>query len=486
MSNYASVKTQHREYQAAYPKWKKVRDVLASNCKSYLRNVGASEPDEVYGAKRQKEYEDGAILYNFTKRTLSGMVGAVMRKPPEVQLPSALEYLLENCDGAGMDLIQQAQDALKEVDAVGRAGLLVDAPNTAAATKAEQNAGKLNPRIQLYTAENIVNWRKTKYGSTQVVSLVVLREPYEYANEANEFKWLCGEAYRVLELYEGVYRQRVFYFDEKGAQSKYEEIIPSINSKPLDYIPFAFIGADNNDDCIDPAPLETLAEINIGHFRNSADLEESSFICSQPTLMLYPGETLTPAVFAEANPHGIRLGSRIGHNLGAGGAAEFLQAEASNLAKELMKQKEEQAVMAGAQLITPSSQITAESARLQRGADTSIMATIAINVSQSYTQASIWCAAFLGVVGEVVFELNTDFFMLPLTAQDRAAWMADLNAGLLPNTAYYSALRKAGVTDFTDEEIQDGLDEQPPAPAPAMNANVQGEIPPAPADEAQQ
>ena len=48
--------------------------------------------------------------------------------------------------------------------------------------------------------------------------------------------------------------------------------------------------------------------------------------------------------------------------------------------------------------------------------------------------------------------------------------------------AYYAALRAAGTTNWTDEQIEDELARQPPPPAPAMNATVTGEIPEAPDD----
>lgn len=477
------VKSQHREYIANFPRWKKVRDALAANCKSYLRDVGGSEPDKEYGAQRQKDYEDGAVFYGFTKRTLSGMVGAVMRKPPEIILPSGVEYLLENCDGAGIGLVQQSQDALGEVDALGRGGLLVDAPQAGAATMAEQNAGQLNPRILFYPAESIINWRKEARGSTSILTQVRLVEPYEYANANDEFDMLMGMRVRVVELVDGLYQQRVFTYDDKGSQSgDVVTITPTIGGKRINYIPFTFIGADNNDSSVDAPPLESLVDVNIGHYRNSADVEESSFIASQPTLMIYPGQAMNVSQFKEANPNGIRLGSRTGHNLGAGGASELLQAEPSNLAMELMLKKENQAVMIGAQLITPTVQITAEAARLQRGADTSIMATIAQNVSQAYAKAIQWCCEFMGVTGEVVFELNTEFFLAQMTAQDRAQWIADINAGLMPMRAYYAALRAAGTTNWTDEQIEDELSRQPPPPAPTMTTAVTGEIPDAPDD----
>jgi hypothetical protein len=480
MSNYASVKTQHRDYIRNAEKWRKIRHVLDGDCKQYLRNVGTGEPEPSAKAARQKEYEDGAVFYNFTKRTLSGMIGMVTRKDPEIILPAGVEYLMDNADGAGIGLVQQSQDALREVSALGRAGLLVDAPNSSVATMAEQNAGQLNPRILLYTAENIINWRKTQFGSVQVVTLVVLCEPYEYANSANEFEWLTGEQYRVLEIIDGAYRQRIFRFDNQGADVSQEVIEPRIKGAPLTYIPFSFIGADNNDDSVDAPPMQTLADVNLGHYQNSADVEDSAFYL-QGTLFLSPSQQMTATMFKEMYPDGVRMGSRYGYNLGEGGSAQIVQPDPNQLSRELMGEKEQQAIQIGAQLITPTSQITAESARLQRGADSSILANITMNVSSAYQKCIEWCCEFMGVTGEVVFELSQDFFLTPMTAQDRAQWLVDVNAGLLPVTAMYEAYRKAGVTSFTDEEIQEGLDSQSPRPAPALD--VTGEIPEAPAEQ---
>ena len=472
------VKTKHREWLHHFNKWQKVRHALEGDLIRYLRNVGKNEPDPTYAEQRQEEYENGAICYNFTKRTLAGMVGSVMRKDPEQIIPPEMEYLLRNADGSGVGLWQHAQDTLMEINSIGRGGLLVDAPETAAATAAEQNAGLLNPVIAFYTAENIINWRLTRVGSVNRVTMVVLREVWEYSEPGAEFETKFGEQYRVLDLIDGRYRQRIYRFDaEGGAQGEVIEIFPELGEQLRGKIPFTFIGASNNDATIDDAPLLPLAELNIGHFRNSADNEESSFVVGQPTLFIAPGENMSMEQWAEANPHGVRMGSRSGHNIGYGGNAFLVQAGENNLAKQNMLDKENQAIQIGAQLITPTQQITAESARLQRGADTSVMATIARNVSMAYTDALRWVAAMLGLREgtEIEFKLNMEFFLQPMTAQDRAQWMADINAGLLPATAYYAALRKAGVTDWTDEDIQNAI-EDAPLPLGAVT-QVAGEIP---------
>ena len=493
----AGVRTQHREYRQNIEKWRKIRKVLNADCKDLLRNVGENEPDKKYGEQRQKEYADGAILYNFTKRTLSGMVGAVMRKPPEVILPDAAKYLIKNTDGAEIGLIQHAQSTLKEIDSMGRGLLLVDAPTTEAATMAEKNAGLLSSRIIFYAAESIIDWHKEKKGSTSVITQIRLSEQYEYQSGANEFEWLFGEIVRVLEIVDGKYQQRIFRFDNTGSQVDDVEIIePRFNGSPLGYIPAVFVGANSNTESVDTSPLETLVDVNIGHYQNSADYEDAVHVLGQGSLFMYPGERMTTAQLMEANPNGIRLGCRTAYNLGYGGRAELVQLSERPALLTAMETKENQAVMIGAQLITPTQQITAESARLQRGADTSIMATIAQNVSMAYEQCIRWVCLFAGVKlsediegdskeKEICFELNTEFFLQQMTAQDRAAWIADINAGLLPARAYYAAARSAGVTNWSDEEIEDELERQPPAQAPSMDANVTGDIPQAPTDNQQ-
>lgn len=105
------------------------------------------------------------------------------------------------------------------------------------------------------------------------------------------------------------------------------------------------------------------------------------------------------------------------------------------------------------------------------------MATIAGNVSQAYTQALKWAAAMVGAPDAgIEFKLNTDFFLQPMTAQDRAAWVVDINSGLLPATAYYAALRRAGVTEWSDADIKDAIADQP-LPSVQQSQTVAGEIP---------
>lgn len=455
-----SITTTHRTYDEYLPQWERIRKVLASDAKQYLRNVGACEGDPEQAQLRQQEYEDGAVLFNFTKRTLAGLVGAVFRMPSIIELPPNLEYLREDANGSGVGLEQQAREATDDALSVSRGGLLADMPPTVGATQADQNAGLLNPTINYYAAEAIRNWRTTRIGSVTVLSLVVLAEAYEYTEDGNPYKTLTGVQYRELYLDDnGLYVQRLHKYTQSGQAASVETYEPRANGKRMDRIPFTFIGSDNNDETIDEPGFKPLVDVQVGHYRNSADNEESLYLSGQAMLVVAPSAQITPSQWAEANPDGVRMGSRQGLNVGQGGTAQLLQAaERSGFTAE-MERKEQQAIAIGAQLITPTQQVTAESARLQRGADTSVLGNVARNVSEAYKTAIQWCAMFLGAPDTgIKFELNTEFFLSLMTAQDRAAWVADVNMGYLPVKAYHDALRRSGQLQMGDEELMDELD----------------------------
>ena len=212
-----------------------------------------------------------------------------------------------------------------EIDAVGRGGLLVDAPAVTAATMAEQNAGQLNPVIAFYTAENIISWRLKRVGSINKVVMVVLRETYEYVDEADEFTTYTAQQYRVLDIDEnGNYRQRLYRFDRTDSLvGEVENFYPQLRNVPKGEIPFTFVGASNNDSTVDDVPLLPLADIQIGHFSNSADNEEMLHTLAQAMLIIAPGENISPEQWIALNPNGVLYGSRRGLNVGSAGSGAF-------------------------------------------------------------------------------------------------------------------------------------------------------------------
>lgn len=468
MTQEQSVLATHKDYDDALPDWEKVDNVIDGDVNRYLRNVARCEPDATK-AQRQSEYEEGAILHNFTLRTRDGMQGAIFLRTPTIELPANIEYLLDDADGNGLGLEQHMQAAVDQTLRKGRCGLLVDMPSTEEVPTLEmQENGEAVPRIQLYQAQDIINWQTVRYGSINRLWRIVLREEYDasiFGNLGSDY--IPQYQYRVLAINEeGYYYQQVWYTDKSNelVNEGMVEFEVIANGERLREIQFFFIGADDNSYKVGTKPLLPIADLNIGHYRNSADTEENSFVCSQAMLVIALSEQIDVKQFAEDNPNGVQVGSRRGLNVGPGGSAEFIQAAESDKAMRLMKEKEEQAIQLGAQLITPSRQVTAETARIQQGANGSILASIATNVTSAYRKAIESCMIFLGSESSYELALSNDFFYQSLTAQERAQWVSEVMTGITPVELFYSKLRQTGEypDDIDNAEIERMIADQPP------------------------
>ncbi|MGE8458475.1 MAG: DUF4055 domain-containing protein, partial [Pseudomonas alloputida] len=216
----------------------------------------------------------------------------------------------------------------------------------------------------------------------------------------------------------------------------------------------------------DKSPLEDLADVNILHYGNSATVEESGFISSQPTLFITTD--ISADEFAKVNPNGMHIGSTRGYNLGKSGDAKLVQATESQLARTLMKDKEEQMLMIGARIVQKAGGAeTAEAVRIRYSSDNSVLGTIAGNVSEALKRAILDAERFM--MGEpdeagTVFWLNQSFFDETMTAQDILAQVQLWQQGLIAKSDLRTNLRQGGVleADRTDELIEDELAEQAP------------------------
>lgn len=450
------------------PDYELIRDCVAGQRQikkrgtKYLPDPDEGEPDQAERDARYKGYKDRAVFYGVTGRTLRGLVGLVFDKDPAVEIPDLLLPVKEDATGSGTTLDQQAQSSLSDVMALGRAGLLTDYPSTAApTTRADALAGNIRPTIIRYKPEQIINWRTRTIGSRVMLCLVVLRETY--VSDDDGFAETVNEQFRVLrlDLESGNYVVEIHRNGETGGLAVFETYQPTDGKGlPLKEIPFSFIGAEDNDPDVDRPPLLDIAELNVAHYRNSADYEESAFIVGQPTPVL---AGLTKQWVDEALKGRIRFGARGAIPLPVGGSAELLQAEPNTLALEAMQHKEKQMIALGAKLIeNTGTQQTATEATIDTVLDNSVLGTAARNVSMAYRKCLNW--AWLYMTGEVVddpevidYELNTDFAARTLTAQDRQqivqAWIQ--NAITWEEMRWN--LKRSGVAYEDDETAKDAI-----------------------------
>jgi hypothetical protein len=403
---------------------------------------------------RYKQYIKRAVYTNFTGRTKNALVGAAFRKTPIIELPDGLEYLIDDATGDGLSLEQLAKDELANLLETGRTLLLVDYPQADNNLTAEAvSILDLRATIIPYKAETIINWKSSIFAGRSVLTLVVLME--SYIDSSDEFGHESKTQYRVLRLDEQGYSQQLYRDNKPYTEMFYPK---KSDGSTFDYIPVTFVGSQNNDPSIDNAPLSDIADVNMAHYCNSADYEESCFITGQPTLFIT--HSLTQEQWSEYNPEGIKIGSRAGHVLGETGSANLLQANPNNLVMEAMRSKEQQMVAIGARIITDrGNNETAEGARIRFASENSVLGDIVGNLSSAIKSCIYWCGEFMGVdADDCVFTINREFYDKMVDPQTIMSLVTLLDRQIVSSQDIFDRLKAGGLID-AERKLEDVKDE---------------------------
>jgi len=390
------------KYNEYCPRWQKMDDVIDGGPKlqqrdlekrgTYLREIN---PDDLslYNRNRNINYIRGVRFFNATARTLSGLMGMLFRVDPVDQdIPSELEYLKSNADGAGMPLDQQAQATSSHVIQQGRYFLLADMPvkDFEGETSKADVAGGFRPRIATYNACSVIDWHQSVINNSMMLDLVVIEETVSQFIDDDMIKREDVKQHRVLRLIEGVYSQQL-YIDDVAQ----DIVFPTKgDGSTWNIIPGIFVGSTNNNPDIDSLPLEPIADVNLGHYQNSADLESSSFQLSAAQPWIADDNYAQQVNNVDDKGEKTQtFGEDTLIILGSGGTFNIAQPSPNTLAKELASDKREEMAQLGAQLISDGGQAeTAEAVRIKKASDASVLDLIAENVSAGYNQAISLCS----------------------------------------------------------------------------------------------
>lgn len=437
-------------------------------------------PDDISeeNKERYEAYTTRAVFYNVVKRTLVGLLGQIYAAEAVVDIDNSLEPLITDADGKGMTLINTSKKAAAFTLAFGRFGCFVDYPQTnGAVSKLDIDNGTIRPSIIIIPPWRVINWRTKKRGGKHVYSLIVIEE--DYIKEDDGFEIIIGKQHRVLRL--GVSKENNFpnlvldnedvytvevWREEDGNLGISEAYQPTdFNGNVLDEIPFKFGGVENNDEEIDDAPLYDLASLNIAHYRNSADFEESCYIVGQPTPWI---SGLTETWVNEILKGEIQLGSRAAIPLPPDASAGLIQADPNTMPKEAMEHKERQMVALGAKLVEQKTvQRTATEAGIDNTTENSTLGDTSINVSGVIEWALKTAMIYAGGSKEPKFVLNRDFQINNAKAVEIvASWQA----GAISFTEMREGLKKVGQATQEDGIAKAEIEKDELAAMERMNA----------------
>ncbi len=450
----------HPDYLANLPDWQSSRDVFAGEKAVKAGGEKYIPRLPVHSDSEYRDYVKRASFFNATARTSESFIGLIFRRPPLITLPApttpeghALRIFENDTDLLGTSLQAYAKNIVAEVIGLGRAGTLVD-----------WNGGSESRAMAVfYSAERILNWRMGRVNGRPVPRLIVLQE-WAAQESDDEFSHSTIDQLRVLRLepiphdnphlpVEMRYVIEVWQHLRKSKSDKYEWVlvetrIPTRMGRPLPLIPFVFHGPRHSQPAVDKIPLEDVINVNLDHFRLDAEFKHALHFTALPT----PWTTGFPESAQ------LRIGSTTAwttENPNARvGFLEFTGQGLTTLERALDRDERLLSVL-GSRLLEPQKRVgeTAAAIELRQSNENSILANLALSVSQSLTQMLRWVHWWNSIEPlpdaiddtKVYLELNTDFSVKGLDSSEITSLVSAWQNGAISRETMLDLFRKGEV-----------------------------------------
>lgn len=435
-----SVDARHPEYTAREGQWQRIRDCMEGEdavktaSTKYLPKLTGQDENEYYG------YKSRALFYNATGRTLEGLVGALFRKDPVVDAPDAVkEEIDKDATLTGCPFVTFAKIIAADVTSAGRSGVIVDMAAVGAA----------RPYMRRYSEMQIINWATQVVDGHEKLTMVVLSE---VINERAEdgFKIEQKEKIRVLRITgddeadfkAGTYVQDIWRKRESNETTqetwiKADTLIPQVRGKPLEFIPFQFFGPVKNSPTVERPPLLDLADVNLSHYRSSADLEHGAHFTALPT----------PWVTGAASDAEMRIGSGVAWMLEDGASAGMLEYTGRGLdaLEKRLERKEAHMAVLGARLLEDQKAgvEAADTVRMRHSGQNSVLAAIANGIGEGLSNCLEWYQVFLASTKtDATVAINRDFGAVAMSPQELAELVKAWQSGAIGGEVLFHNLEK--------------------------------------------
>ena len=421
------IDSNHPRYEEKQSQWARCRDTyngddaVKGKKEDYLPRL-SSQSDASYSA-----YAKRASFYNTVKRTIHGLAGAVMRIEPVVE--GGNDKWLEDITTTGMSLNDFVYYMLTEQLLTGRQGVLVEHDS-------------VRPYLTGYTTEQITNWMD---------DTIVLREEYRAINPNDRYDSKYEVQYRELTNAEGAYSVNIWR-EIKGKWAIYETILPDKRGTMLDEIPFIGLTVDGFNLNPESPPLLNLADMNLSHYRTSADLEHGRHFTALPT-------PYVTGISDSDSP--LSIGSESAWILpDPSSKAGFLEFSGQGLAAldTAMEQKRSMMASLGAQLLEgQGGQAEAtETVKLRQNAESSVLMRAVKSVEDALNKSLALMAQWDGG-SEVKVTLNTDFSDSTIGPQEMTALMGLWQSGGISHESLLYNMKRGEVIP-SDVEIEEEID----------------------------
>jgi len=260
----------------------------------------------------------------------------------------------------------------------------------------------------MYKAQDIINWET----ENERLVRVVLQESYIVTQENKVGKDVQAShiRYRELRINEFGKYEVAIWLDKNGKYYEAELIEPKNAGLSMTDIPFQFINSDSVSVNTAKPPLLDLANLNVAHYRNSADYEQLLHRVGVAATFFTAGMDED-----EANdPSNLAVGPDVrwhSRNPNAKyGILEFSGSSASAMESAMLEKMQMMATIGGQLVQRHRKQVeTAETARLRSASENSTLDTMVTTVETGIKQLLQMSAVWLNVPSEISFLLNRDY-----------------------------------------------------------------------------
>lgn len=468
------VNSKHPEYQKEAPNWEVVRDVLdgeeaiKGKKQKYLpvppgmvvANGVAFENGRkaamAYGDDRYAFYHSFAEFPEITAPALNGFQGIIHEKSPKVQLPTAMEYLIEDAtpDGEPLEVLWQA--ITHEVLSAGRIGLVCDVFDDDLV------------RIVPYAAESIINWRLRSKRDGGDPEFVVLEECMEAPHPDDEYMTKEKKSWRELRLMnadsaEPFYAVQKWKEDDEGGEPKPDGPLRPILrfGAGLGYVPIKIINAVDCGFEYGTIPIMPLCRRSLSIYRLTADYRRALYMKGDPQPWIAgvdPESSEAPGAIG---------GSTVWCFTDPSAKAAYLDVDGAGipLTKEAMDSEYDRFYEEGGRLLADSDNgaESGEALRRRQIAKHVTLKGIVVNAADGLQSVLRKIAEMIGEDPEaVIFEAATDFSEPAMSGKELLELTTAKNAGaVLSARSIHRLARRGGLTELEFEEELEEMQDDP-------------------------
>jgi hypothetical protein len=446
---------QHPLYAKHAGQWKRCRDAVEGQ--DAIHAAGDAYLPMLSGQSVAdfRKYLARATYFNASGRTVLALSGMLMKQQARIEVPAGFEEILADVTLDGCSLRDFVTELVTQQLTVGRVGIAVDFPRNDAdpVTVGIAQALRLRPYLRCYMAESIVDWRVGDVAGGQGLTMVKLMEQIEVPS--GEFSTASVLQYRVLDLFEGAYRVRLYRKDKGDQWFLLEEYFPQMNGAAIPFIPFVIANVSKVGAKPEKSPILDMVDVNLAHYRNTADYEHGLHFTGLPTPVIA----------------GVQLDDKVKLGIGSSEAwvfpdpaakASYLEFTGTGLSAlaDAIKEKERRMAVLGARMLSDEKR-TAESTEttlIKHDGEHSALASIALCASEAIQQALKMMCQWAGMPDDVTYQLNTDYGIRRLTAQELTALVGAWQSGAFSAQTLFKNLQAGQIisdqTDFETEQAQ--------------------------------